>query len=357
MEIYHQLSDTQPQRSFTKEPSMRIPKALSPSAFMLYEKDSDEYCMRHLVTNRPPRTPQPLAASVGSSFDAYVKAELHARIFGAGSDPRFEFDTIFCEQVEPHNRDESKAIGLHAFDNYVHTGTYDELLKLMENAQVAPEFEFDLSETIDGVPLRGKPDCRFVDRYGNHFILDWKCKGLCSKYGASPTKGYAMCRDGLDWGTRNKNGKPSRYNGKEHKNYLATNFNSVTINAGFLETCHKEYATQLTMYGWLQGEEVGNEDVIYCIDEIVGKFMGENERPLLRVANHKARISKQFQLDLHARLKTLWENINDGWIFKDMSREESDAKFEMLERNATGKASDGSTLGDFLSQLGRPAYR
>lgn len=350
---------------------MRKPSFLSPSAFMLFEKDPTEYALRYITDDKPPRTPQPLPASIGSAFDAVTKSNLHERLFGKGTDPRMEFDALFASQVEEYNRDEALEMGRHVFDDYVETGSFDELLGTMEGAKEDPEFEFDAGLVVDGVPLFGKPDCRFVDRYSNHIILDWKVRGYCSKYGASPVKGYQKCRDGKDWLSRNLTkaqlkkradgqdiqGKHSRSHDTEHNLYLGMDFNGLTINQGFLETCDSEWATQLSIYGWLMGEKVGDENVVVCIDEIVGKFMGECERPLLRVANHKARVSQKFQIDLHGRLQKLWDAIDSGWIFQDMSREENDAALEMLQHRARGMASDGSEEEDFYSQIGRPAYR
>jgi hypothetical protein len=312
-----------------------------------------------------------LPASVGSAFDAFVKSKLHDDLFGVGYDPKFELDPLFESQVEPHNRDEARVMGEHVFANYVETGSYEELFLMMDGAKEAPQFEFDADKVVGNVPLFGKPDCRFVNADGLHIILDWKVKGYCSKYGASPTKGYAMCRDGFDWPRRNLtkkqlekaatgvevHGKHSQSHEKSHKLYLEINFHGLPINQGFLETCHEEWATQLSMYGWMMGEKVGDESVVVCIDEVVCKYMGEGNRPLLRVANHRARVSEKFQVDLHAKMRRLWDCIQSGWIFQDMSRKESDQMFEMLQGRASGMASDGSEEEDWFSQLGRPAYR
>ena len=349
---------------------MRTPRSLSPSAFMLWEKDPREYALKYLVDQKPPRMPQPLPASVGSAFDACVKSRLARHLFDV-TPPELEFDTLFADQVEEHNRDEAKEMGEHCLRNYVAMGAYDELLDLMLGAQEAPQFEFDANRTVGNIPLYGKPDCRFIDWHGNHIILDWKVKGYCSKYGASPTKGYRLCTDGLDWETRNLtkkqlekretgievSGKASRSHNKAHDLYLPMNFNGVEINQGFLETCNSDYATQTTMYGWMMGEKVGDENVIVCIDEIVGKFMGEGNRPLLRVANHRARVSKLYQENLHAQLRELWGCIDSGWIFRDMSREDSDAAFDMLQIKSKGMMSSGSDEDEWFSQIGRADYR
>ena len=58
-----------------------------------------------------------------------------------------------------------------------------------------------------------------------------------------------------------------------------------------MEAGNDEYADQLCLYGWLLGEQIGDEEVVCCIDEIVSKYMPEG-KPLLRVAQHRARVSK-----------------------------------------------------------------
>ncbi len=333
---------------------MRIPRYISPSAFMLWQKDQEEYILRHLVDKRPPRTPQELPASVGSSFDAWVKSNLHAKLFGSGADPQFEFSAIFESQVESHNRDRAREMGLRCFDNYVHTGSYDELLELMLGAKEEPEFEFTATGDVNGVPMVGKPDCRFITRYGLHVILDWKVKSYCSRWSASPAKGYRLCRDGLGWP------KPSRSNGKSHKLYRPVVFNGLEISETPMEDCDKDWATQLSIYGWLLGEEVGADDVVLCIDELPCKSRQKNDPPqppLLRVANHRAKVSREFQLALFAGIEDLWNRIKTGHIFPEDEREVSNARMAIMDRRATSLASDGSFEEDLFNEVARPGYR
>lgn len=322
---------------------------------MLWQKDQKEYALRHLVDNRPPRTMQELPASVGSSFDAWVKADLHAALFGAGSDPKYEFPALFESQVEPHNRDIAREMGLRCYDNYVHTGAYDELLELMQDAKEDPQFEFDAAAVVNGVPISGKPDCRFVHKSGIHFILDWKVKGYCSKWGASPSKNYRLCRDGLDWP------KPSRSHGKAHKGYEPMMLEGIEINKHCMELGNEEWAIQLGMYGWMMGEEVGDENVVVAIDEIVSKSRQKEDPPkdpLLRIANHRCRIGKAFQENLIKEIRALWDAIDSGWIMQDMSREDSDAWFEAVQMKAVGlQVVDDDPLADFYSSVARPGYR
>lgn len=331
---------------------MRTPTYISPSAFMLWEKDPNEYALRHLVDNRPPRTPQELPASVGSSFDAWVKSNLHAKLFGPGANPQFEFSAIFETQVEPHNRDRARLMGLRCFDSYVHSGAYDDLLVMMENAKEDPQFEFSATGEINGVPMVGKPDCRFVTEHGLHIILDWKVKGYCSKYGASPAKGYRIVRDGLDWP------KPSRNNGKAHKLYKPIDFKGMEISETPMETCDKDWAVQLSIYGWLLGEKIGDEHVVICIDELPCKSRQDKGlEPLIRVANHRARVSPEFQVDLSNRISDLWNRITTGHIFTDVDKETSEKRFAALQRGAIALASDGSFEEDLFNEVSRPGYR
>ena len=82
--------------------------------------------------------------SVGGSFDAYAKSALHEQLFGKGAAPQFEFQTIFENQVEPHNRDFAIEAGKYIFDCYVLTGAFEELLAMLEKSKEPPRFEFEV---------------------------------------------------------------------------------------------------------------------------------------------------------------------------------------------------------------------
>jgi hypothetical protein len=317
---------------------------------MLWEKDPREYAIRHLAPIRPTREKQPEPASVGSAADAYIKHLLIRDFFGSVP-PEYEFSTLFESQVEQHNWDMALRAGKHVVRDYQHTGAYRELLDMMEGAREAPRFEF--SETAEvaylgrSVWFTGKPDCRFVNRNGVHVILDWKVKGYCSKYGASPNKNYTMCRDGRGWP------KPSRSDGKAHKNYDPVDFNGITINNTWMEESNREWALQLGVYGWLLGESVGDEEVVVCIDEIVSKFR-KDQTPLLRVAQHRARISSKFQITVFNGFADLWEGIQNEHVMKDMSKEDNDQWLELRGMEAATRQKDS---GSFYGGLSEPAYR
>lgn len=309
---------------------MRLPKYLSPSALSAWESDREEFYLKYLVADRPPREPQTDYMSIGSAFDAYVKSALHYALFGKGADPRFELDAIFTEQVEEQNRDWAWAAGEYAFNAYRLTGSYGELLNMLLKSKETPKFEFTVEGVVNGVPVLGKPDLRFVHAAGAHVILDWKVSGFCSKTGASPFKGFRLIRDG--WGL--ETAKPSRGVGKAHKLYKPITHAGMEISAHYMEETSKDWADQLSIYGWMLGEEIGAENVVVCIDQLACKNNGQY--PLIRVANHCCRISEMWQQSLVERLHNCWTAITTGYVFNDtMSQEESDERCEILDMRAS----------------------
>ena len=332
---------------------MRIPTYLSYSALSLHESDPDEFFLKYLSENRPGRLPQTPPMSVGSSFDAHAKAALHEALFGKGADPEYEFDSLFETQVEEQCRDFALEAGKYAFEAYKLTGAYDDLLMLLRESIEPPRFECKLTGDIGGVPFLGKPDCRFVLDLGQgriSIVLDWKVKGFCSKYATSPSKGYALCRDGYT-------DKSSRSHGLSHKMYMEHDFRGLNINRDYMENCNSDYADQCSLYGWLLGEPVGSDEMVVFIDELVAKPTGNalnGEYPLLRVANHCARVSQDYQQKLLERVKTCWNAIISGHVFTDLSREESDLRIETLKDVAMGLATDGSKEENFFNECSRP---
>ena len=266
---------------------MRIPTYLSPSSLALWEKSPEDFYLQHLSEVRAPKIPQANYMAIGSSVDAYIKSAMHEVLFGKGSDPKFEFTTLFEAQVESHNRDWALENGKYAFEAYKISGAYDDLLIMLQESEVASQFETTINGTIEGVPMLGKPDLRFIHKSGAHIILDWKCNGFCSKSATSPAKNFRLCRDG--W--LPEIAKATIGAGAPHKNYRPVMFKGVEIHYGYLEDANTDWSDQLSIYGWILKEPVGDESVIFCIDQICGKPKPGLNKPLLRVANHRARIS------------------------------------------------------------------
>jgi hypothetical protein len=331
---------------------MQIPRSLSYSSLCLFEKDADEFFLRYLADHRAPRLPQEQPAAVGSAFDAYVKAQLNWHLYGRAMSPQFEFPAIFESQVEPQNRDFALDAGKRVFKAYKLCGAYADLLRQLQRSVEPPRFEFKVDGLIEGVPFTGKPDCRFVLDLGQGripCIYDWKVRGYCSKYGASPSKGYAVCLDGFV-------GKASRSQGKEHAMYKAMDFRGLTINSGHMEFCCTEYADQLCLYAWLLGEKIGDENTVLGIEELCAKFMGDGNPPTLRYARHRGRVKADYQQKLAERVKTCWQAITSGHVFSSLSREDSDARCQVLEEMATGLMSNGTALDDWFNDVTRPKF-
>lgn len=333
---------------------MRIPKSLSYSSLALFEKNPEEFYMRYLAAKRPPRLPQVPAMAVGSAFDAYAKSALNYCLFGNAMSDQFEFGAIFESQVEPQCRDFGLRAGKHIFKCYKMCGAFNDLLTLLQKSTTPPRFEFSLEGNIGVAPFLGKPDCQFTPDLGYgpiNCVFDWKVKGYCSKYGASPTPGYGLCLDCY------KSAKPSRSHGKEHNKYLAMDFKGMTINQGYLEFVADEYADQCTLYGWLLGNAVGDENVVLGIEEIVAKYMGENTRPQLRYARHRARVKDEYQHKLFERVQRCWQAVTSGHVFTDMTRADNDARCEVLEDMSASLALDTSEDGQWFSEVTRPQFR
>lgn len=309
---------------------MRLPEYLSPSSLGLWESDRAAFYLKNLADKRPPRIKQEKYMAVGSAFDAYVKAALYQEACETG-DTKYEFQALFDSQVEPQNRDWALAAGKYAFDAYVKSGSYAELLDCILASEFPPQFEFSIKKEIYGVPLLGKPDCRYIDMCGSQVVLDWKCTGFCSKSATSPYVGYRLVRDGWDV----SEAKTSRGCNIGHKLFKPIVQNGMTIGSHYLEQTCKDWADQLAIYCWMLGVPVGSEDTVVRIEQLVCKPQ-ENKFPLIRVANHVCRISKEWQTGLISRICDCWNAITSGHIFKELSREDSDKQCELLEQQAEG---------------------
>lgn len=318
---------------------MRIPKYLSPTSLAKWHEseDHEEFYLQYLAETRPPRIPQTQPMAVGSAFDAHIKSYYHERLFGKGSDPRFEFETIFEEQVEKHNRDWAHEAGLYVFEAYRVSGALNDLLSELQESDSAPRFEFKLEETINDVPLLGKPDLYYIHKEGSPIILDWKVNGFCSKYPKSPNKGYLRIRDGWTGGV------PSRNAGAMHKAVQPMRVNGVIINiAMFLEDVDISWATQLSTYAWLCGAKVG-EEFVCALDQIVAK-PDVLDKPLLRIAEHRCLTSGDFQRQTLTKYTELWAIVNSNHIFRHLSFEESAHRCEMLDQQYAAFGGEGDSF-------------
>lgn len=317
---------------------LRVPDFLSPSALAKFESDRPTFYERYISPIKRKRPPQEDYMAMGSGFDARVKSAIHKAVFGEektkGS--AYEFERMFESQVEPHVRDVVFERSADLFDQYIKSGAYGELLGDIVQSPFAPEMEFEAKGVIQGVPLLGKPDLRYVTKNYLNVITDWKVNGSMSATGASPVQGYKRC---LDYGS-NTHGKP-------HKKYRPLALKDVEINEAYLEEFDADWADQLAIYSWLLGEPIGGEDFVIRMEQVACRPVKDRALPRAKFATHMSRISKAHQEKLLARVKMCWDTIVSGHIFTDLSREESDAMCEMLD----GKANTPTGLHPSLDRF------
>jgi len=296
---------------------MRIPEYMSPTSIKLFYDDVELFYQRYLSDNKPERELQTKPMSIGSAFDAFVKSYLYEKLFGKNADKRYDLTTIFEAQVDEHNRDWAWENGKLVFDQYKSEGCLADLMLELSQAIGPPRFEFDVRGEIEGVPLLGKPDVFFISKEGARVIYDWKVNGYCSKSMTSPMKGYIKLR-----------GYNCKWT-KKHKDCLIINHNGIDINISmFLEEGNDSWADQLSIYGWLLGEAVGSEQLIVGIDQITGSA---NK---LRFATHRLRVSPDYQYGLVNNITNAWDIILSGWIFRELSEEDSIRRCAILDSSA-----------------------
>lgn len=314
---------------------MRTPLYLSPSAINKWCESPETYYLHYLSDNSPPREIQTQPMSIGSSFDAFVKSYLHENVFGKNhtDSNRFGIDAIFEAQVEPHHRDWALGHGRYIFNEYRDSGALADLLLELQRAQTAPRFEFDVSGVVKGyrdphakiigdVVLLGKPDMWYTNHRSTKIIIDWKVNGYCSKSATSPAPGYVRLR------------QAGSLMGKAHKDAVIQDVGGVLINtAAGLEAKKPDWARQLGIYAWLCGEEVGSEFIV-GIEQVVCKPIPGGPCPQLRFAEHRNRISPDFQHQCYDLACKIWDIVHSDWIFRHMTREESIERCKLLDEQA-----------------------
>jgi hypothetical protein len=323
---------------------------LSPTSISLFYERLDEFYLNYLSDLRPPKIPQTPAMAAGSAFDAYVKSYLHERLFGQGNDPKFGLIALFEAQVEPQNRDVSYNVGKHCFDQYRESGALGDLMLELGNAIGPPRFELQVQGVINGyregvanqfgdMVLLGKPDLFFMNKVGAHCIFDWKVNGYYSDTAPSPMQGFVRLREG-------------RINKGQHKNAQLMIVDGMMINvAQHLEDVNPDWARQLSIYGWLCGEEVGAQFIV-GIDQLVCKKQ-IIANPSIRIAEHRTRVRKDSQKSIFAAAQHVWDVVHSDHIFRDLTKEQSQEKCDVLDGKAKAIIGDGSDNDNWFAQATR----
>lgn len=333
---------------------MRKIEYLSPSSIASYLKNRDEFYLTYLADARAPRFAQTQPMSIGSSFDAYVKSFLHEALFGKNNDPKFNLKTLFEAQVEPHNRDWAWEHGAYAFECYKRSGALGDLMLELQSSIGTPRFEIDVKGAIngyregitkrtpDGVTFLGKPDVFYINKHGTNVNLDFKVNGWCSKNNVSPMKGYIKIRSG--------DGVPTLTG--PHKDCIPMAWNGAVINCGhFLEDLDEDWARQLTIYGWLCGVDIG-ADFIIAVDQMVCK-PSSSKYPSVRIAEHRLRVRPEYQWRLFAQAQEIWDIIRSNHYFRELPLAESQAKCEMLEKQANQLRNPATAEDAIFNQMTR----
>ena len=300
---------------------MRIPEYLSPTSISAWIENRDEFYLRYLAEDRPPRPAQTRPMAVGSAFDAFVKSDIYAKLV-AGGDAAYEFEALFESQVEERNRDWARPNGQHVFDSYKAVGAYAALIEELERSETAPRLEFELRGPIThldrSVVLLGKPDLVHT-RAGKTIIRDFKVNGYCGRSATSPYPGYVRIYGG-------------RSDGKPHKDARLKEIGGITVNeARGLEQANLGWARQLAIYAWLLGAPVGS-DFVCGIEQLVAKPTGGY--PEIRVAAHTYQIGAMFQQTLFATAASIMDAIEKDHIFEDVSFADDKKRRSALDQMA-----------------------
>lgn len=303
---------------------MREVKYLSPTSIMTWQQDPERFYLQYCADNRPPREPQNQAMAIGAAFDAYVKSYLTRELCAKP----FIFGEIFENQVEPHNRTWAAKHGAWAFECYKRSGALADLLLELQGADDEPKFEMSIENRVAHqremfVPLLGKPDIWYSSKSGKQVVHDWKVNGYCSPKTTSPKKGYIELYDA---------GEKRGF----HKDIMPRLQNGLYVNRSYgLEVVDRGWATQTSIYSWILGSEIGDENLV-GIHQLCCKNGGEDRFPVIRVAAHRAIISADFQKSLWSEIQELWNRIESGALL-DPERQ------KVLDRFYSGEDKD-----DFL---------
>lgn len=283
---------------------MRKPKYISPSSFNSFMTDPIKHYICHLSSVPLGRDPQTIHMAMGSAFDAFVKHQITEDL---QTSTRFDLRQLYEEQVAAPFRDELWPKAKMLLEEYKRCGAYGIAVEDMGLASLEPRFEFDVSATILGVPVFGKPDAFYHNQYGVPVVLDWKVNSFLS--GADAKKPFFI----IDHQT-----------GEPHRKVVLKSSMGLPVAANkYLEDTDKSWAFQQMIYAVGLGCELGG-NFITSIDQVTGG-------PTFYT--YRAHLSKPFQIESAKKLKQMWEDLQSGYVFRclGLSREESDALMEKLD--------------------------
>lgn len=287
---------------------MRTPKHLSHSAIDLFRRNRQEYFRRYISEYKLPKMGQSLPMSIGSGFDAFIKYNL-SKDLGYN---KFDLKILFNKQVDKVHWEWAWKNSQWVFNEYKRLGAYNSLLELLQTSIIEPRFEFEITEEIEGVPIKGLPDLMFLADV--HVTIDFKVNGYCSLNGVKPKQTYV-------------HSFPSSV---RKKIPLIMKYKGVDVNIeDYFEIVNKSWAQQNVIYSWLMGQEVGSKYII-GIEQLA--FM---PGPVLTVACHRGIPSAKYQRTLMDEIKEIWDIVLSGEICDDQAKieEEQEQNYKLLNSN------------------------
>ena len=133
--------------------------------------------------------------------------------------------------------------------------------------------------------------------------------------------------------------RQSSQHGKPHKKHVdfmiqcEDGTSPLNIGRDYLEDFSLDWADQMSTYAWLLGSKVGAEDFIVRV-ECAACRKSKTNGFRVKWTTHMNRVSNPHQLTLIKQYKSIWGAIESGHIFEDMTKEDSDARCEVLEMQA-----------------------
>lgn len=271
------------------------------------------------MPTKPTYDPQSQPMAIGSAFDAYMKAHCIRELRGVDM-----FTELFEMSVEKQNRDWALKEGKYLFD-LASSDKYGVTQGLMHNLKLSPtepRFEFELRGTLRDVPFLGKPDVFYSTPDALPVILDFKVNGYCAKTQTSCMAGYMMRRP----------------DGKIHKDVVYGHYGVTPFNKmAPLDEMNDDWAGQLSVYAWLCGVEPGN-DFLCKIMQVCGNpklFTPKGMQREVEMADHTSMVSSDFQIKYLEIAVDIWDRVTNGHFFRDLPLADSNAKCDMIDRNAT----------------------
>lgn len=295
-------------------------KYISPTSLAMFEKDREEFYLKYVAENKPPKLEQTKPMAIGSAFDTYIKTFLESKLNGR----KGLFDSLW--QVEIPDQNWAKEHGKYVFGCYIASGALADLMLELSLASsiVKMESSIELCVTINGtqIPIMGKPDIYF-ECPDFLYINDWKVNGYCGSSNISPKPGYVNC------------------GGKAHKNAVLGDVMGIRYNkAGGMDT---SWLTQLTIYAMcIWGIKYPSKPILVGIDQLCCSGTTPNATntlpsrddtlPTIRVAQHRQFIPVPFWEDVLSRIYTCWTAVQNGTVVSPSRAQELEEYYKAYQQ-------------------------